>query len=223
VYGRDYEGKTLNFEPSGGLTNASLIMQDKQTNTYWSLMKGEAMAGELEGQNLETLPVGEKATWKDWREKHPETKVLSINSMQDGPNPYQSYFANAKGFRDLEAKDDRLDTKTPIFAFCSGDKKIAVAYKDVVDGMTFTLPDGKYAFLFRGKDDPLFRSTSAFVSEKQFENQNGIWFESASENKFDVRTRSFKNEVIKLIGFDTFWYNWSLNNPETEIMARDAK
>lgn len=198
-------------------------MQDKQTSTYWSLMKGEALAGELEGQSLETLPVGEKATWKDWRDKYPETKVLSVNSKQDGRNQYQRYFTDAKGFRNLEAKDDRLETKTPIFAFSSRDKKIAVAYEDVVNGMTFTMPDGKYAFLFRGKDDPLFRSTSAFVSEKPFENQDGTWFESASENKFDIQSRSFKNEIAKLKGFDTFWYNWSLNNPETEIMARDAE
>jgi hypothetical protein len=29
VYDRNYDGKTLNFEPSGGLMNASLVMQDK--------------------------------------------------------------------------------------------------------------------------------------------------------------------------------------------------
>ena len=72
MYSRDYRGRTVNFEASGGLVNASLVMQDEQTDTYWSIMEGEAVAGELSGEKLVELPVSEKIQWRHWKEKHPD-------------------------------------------------------------------------------------------------------------------------------------------------------
>ena len=45
----------MNLEASGGLVNASLVMQDQQTDT-WSIMEGEAIAGELNGENSRSFP-----------------------------------------------------------------------------------------------------------------------------------------------------------------------
>ncbi len=56
MYSRDYEGKTLKFEPSGGLVNGALILQDKETDTYWSIMEGKAIEGKLSG-NAARLPT----------------------------------------------------------------------------------------------------------------------------------------------------------------------
>ena len=61
----------MNFEASGGLKNSSLIMQDQETDTYWSIMEGEAVAGELAGSKLIELPVRERISWRHWRAKHP--------------------------------------------------------------------------------------------------------------------------------------------------------
>ena len=218
MYGRDYDGKTLNFEASGGLTNASLVMQDKQTDTYWSLMKGQAMAGTMKGQSLNELPIGEKTTWKKWRTKHPNTKVLSVDSKEDAPDMYQDYIRNQNGFRGLNAKDRRLETKTPIFAFRHGEKTYAVPYSAFQSGGVFDLPDGSQVFLYRAVNDDLFRSTSVFISKIGFAKVNETWKETKSGNAFDETTRLFGDNVPRLKGFDTFWYNWSLNNPETELL-----
>jgi hypothetical protein len=218
VYGRDYGGKTLNFEASGGLTNASLVMQDKQTNSYWSLMKGQALAGELKGQALTELPIGEKITWKEWRAKYPNTKVLSVNSREDGRNPYQQYFRDQKGFRGLQAKDTRLKTKSPIFAFHHGDESFAIPYSEFESGASFALPDGSQVFLYREKDDEIFRSTAVFISKAGFVKKENMWIENQNNKSFDESSRSFGANVTRLSGFDTFWYNWSLNNPETQVL-----
>jgi len=200
------------------LTNASLVMQDKQTDTYWSLMKGKAVAGELKGNELKELPLGEKTTWKAWREKHPATKVLSVESREDGRNPYESYFRHPRGFQGLKASDDRLDTKAPIYAFRYGGKPWAVPYGAIASGAAFELPDGKQVFLYRAPDDSIFRSTTAFISSEGFERQDGKWKERSSNSTFNGKTRRFESEVEPLSGFDTFWYNWSLNNPSTELL-----
>ena len=213
-----HNGQTLNFEASGGLTNALLVMQEKQTNTDWSLMKGKALVGKMKGESLDELPIGEKTTWKQWRSKHPMTKVLSVDSRQDGRNPYKSYFQDENRFRGLEASDQRLETKTPIFAFHHRDIAYAIPYSEFQPGGVFNLSDGSQVFLFRSSDDEIFRSTSVFVSVHGFLKNDLTWTEKTTGNTFDESTRLFGNNVRRLNGFDTIWYNWSLNNPESELL-----
>ncbi|RMD94031.1 MAG: DUF3179 domain-containing protein, partial [Calditrichaeota bacterium] len=118
MYGREYQGKTLSFEPSGGLMNSSLVMQDRETDSYWSIMTGDAIGGKMKGEKLKELPVGVKMKWKDWIKKHPNTLVLSVQGREDVPrNVYRDYFRSGRGFRGIKAKDKRLKTKEPIFAF----------------------------------------------------------------------------------------------------------
>lgn len=224
MYSRNYGGKTLNFEASGGLTNASLVMQDKETNTYWSLMQGKAVAGELDGNLLKELPIGEKTTWKKWSEKHPDSKVLSVNSRQAGSDRYGGYFASDKGFRGIKASDERLSTKTPVFSFRHKGNPFAVAHEEFESGETFALGDGNSLFLYRKDGEKILQSTMAFISAKGFsKTQDGGWIENEGRSSFNAETRSFESDVETLSGFDTFWYNWSLNNPDTKLLKRTIK
>ena len=57
MYDRQYNGKVFTFEPSGGLVNATLVMQDFETDSYWSIMTHEAIEGEEKGTKLKELPI----------------------------------------------------------------------------------------------------------------------------------------------------------------------
>ncbi len=215
MYDRNYAGKELNFEASGGLANASLVMQDQQTDTYWSIMKGQAIAGELSGEKLVELPYGKKMSWKEWRELHPDTLVLSVNDREDGGDSYAGYFESSQGFRDIEAKDKRLKTKEPIYAFHHQGTAYAAPAKNLEDGGRFTLADGTPVFLHRRKGSEILDSTTAYRSEDGFEKRGKDWFEKSTGARFDSERVTFEGgEVEPLEGFDTFWYNWSLNNSE---------
>ncbi len=220
MYDRNYAGKTLNFEASGGLANASLVMQDQQTDTYWSIMKGEAIAGELSGEKLVELPYGKKMSWKEWRELHPDTLVLSVNGREDGGDGYVDYFKSSRGFQDIEAKDKRLKTKEPVYTFHHQGTAYAARADDVADGGSFTLADGTSVFLDRRQGSGIFDSTAAYRSEDGFEKRGKDWFEKRSGARFDAESDSFEGgDVESLEGFDTFWYTWSLNNPETTLLG----
>ena len=218
MYGRDYRGKTVRFEASGGLKNASLVMQDKETDSYWSIMEGVAVAGELEGQELTELPVGEKLQWRVWKQRHPDTLVLSVGGKEDGPNSYRNYFTEPEGFRGAKAKDTRLATKEPIYAFQRAGISYAVAQRAVENGAVFELADGSSVFLYRRKGASMFQSTDAYVSERGFEEIGGVWTEKQTGAQFDPKLGGFPG-VEALAGFDTFWYNFSLNNPDTQLLA----
>jgi len=98
--------------------DASLVMRDRETDSWWSIMTSDAIGGELNGADLVELPKGEKTTWKDWRQRHPDTLVLSVGGEEHVENnPYDNYFSSDSGFRDIAARDDRLETKAPVFTF----------------------------------------------------------------------------------------------------------
>ena len=217
MYSRDYQGHTVSFEASGGLVNASLIMQDQETDTYWSIMEGEAVGGELSGEKLVELPVSEKIQWRHWKQKHPDTLVLSVNGREDAPDGYRDYFRSSGGFGGAKADDERLETKTPVYAFHRGADSYAVAQGSIENGKVFVLEDGSSAFLYRDGDSSMFQSTHAYVSTRGFERQNGIWVETGTGARFDPTSGEFPR-VESLGGFDTFWYNFSLNNPKTLLL-----
>ena len=75
VYARRVGDRTLTFIVSGKLWRDSLIMMDRETETLWSHVTGEAIHGELKGTRLERVPVA-YTTWKKWKAKHPDTRVL---------------------------------------------------------------------------------------------------------------------------------------------------
>jgi hypothetical protein len=223
VYGRNYAGKELHFEASGGLVHYSLVMRDKETDSYWSLMTGEALAGTLEGTRLIELPIGEKAQWKDWLAEHPETLVLSVDGVEhESNNPYEGYFDSDEGFRGSAAKDDRLPTKAPIYSFQLEGRAYAVPFEAIESGAAFRAGD-EWIFAYRPSGAAILHSTVAFQSRGEgFEQRDGVWHHRASGARFDRASAAFDGQpegVSPLNGFDTFWFNWSMNHPDSVILT----
>ncbi len=226
MYGRRYVGKELRFEASGGLLHSALVMRDKETGSYWPIMSGLAAAGKLAGARLEELPLGEKMAWSDWVRKHPNTVVLSVDGVEHIANsPYDQYFASDSGFRQAEARDKRLATKEPIWAFELDGRQFAVPFRAFEDGGVFEVGERRI-FLYRPKGAPLYASTRAFVAEGRILHAAEDWTHEPSGARFDRVHGSFGKGAggpRPLAGFDTFWYVWSLTHPDTEIVARQLE
>jgi hypothetical protein len=56
-------------------------MYDRATSSLWSTLTGGPVVGPLAGQGieLETSPVV-TSTWGEWRRRHPDTRVLSLET-----------------------------------------------------------------------------------------------------------------------------------------------
>jgi hypothetical protein len=82
LYGGEVSnGQTLTFGSSGLLYRSNKLMYDRQTSTLWSQLTGEPVVGALVGKAapLRVLPLT-VTTWREWREKHPRTRVLSLET-----------------------------------------------------------------------------------------------------------------------------------------------
>ncbi len=198
-------------------------MQDFETDSYWAIMSGKALAGRFKGTKLDELPVSEKMKWKDWVKKHPDTVVLSVNGREDGPDVYNDYFSSSRGFRNSKAKDKRLKTKEPIYAFRYKGKSYAIAHQKTVGGFTAKVGDMN-VFFYRRKGAELFESTTIYTSKASgFHQENDHWVHDASGCTFSPDSGLFEGDEKPCPqrlqgGFDTFWYNWSLNNPDTAVL-----
>jgi len=76
VYSRRLDDRVLLFGNTSALYESDLIMLDYDTGSYWWQVAGEAIVGPLTGVKLTVLPSS-TTSWEDWRERHPQTWVLS--------------------------------------------------------------------------------------------------------------------------------------------------
>lgn len=215
MYDREYNGRTLEFETSGGLLDASLVMRDRETDSWWSIMTGDAIGGNMRGEKLKEMPVSEKATWGDWKKRHPDTLALSVGGREHNPrDAYDGYFTSERTFRNIEIHDDRMQPKQPIFSFRHGVLAYAVAHETFAGGGVFDLQgdaaEQYQVVLFRDASASLRSSTTALLVPK------GLV--EAVDGPQTVATLAARSDVERLAGFDTFWYNWVLAHPKTIVL-----
>ena len=218
VYSREVDGEELTFEASGGLRDAALVMRDRETDSWWSIMSSDAIGGELQGAGLEELPVGEKVTWGEWRQRHPDTKVLSINGRQhETLDPYDDYFASERTFAGTSVEDRRLPAKEPIFAFRYQGRPHAVAHPTAEDGLLLELAPGSESVLLfhRPVDAPLKASSQAWLVPRSLVGSDIHQLRQPAAEGTDG--------ISRVIGFDTFWYTWIAANPDTVVLDAAAR
>ena len=221
VYGRTYGGNELRFEASGGLVNAALVMRDKETGSYWPILRGEAETGPLAGTRLEELRWGTKTRWRDWVRAHPGTRVLSVRGVEHvKDNVYDHYFTSGQGFGRLSATDSRLPTKEPVWAFERDGVRYAVPLRQVEGGATVQV-GGRALILYRPPGASVYLSTRALEAAGRFAFRDGAWRHEPSGAVFDPERGRFSGgpaAVQPSPGLDTFWCVWSLTHPETEVL-----
>lgn len=107
----------LEFEVSGFLRNSDMVMFDRETQTWWQQLIGEAIVGELAGAELDIVP-SLIISVSEFFERYPNGQILSKETGYDkameryGTNPYYHYDSISKNpysrFFDKENVDGRL-------------------------------------------------------------------------------------------------------------------
>lgn len=75
--GQAYKGQEAAV--SAMVFNNNTLFYDKATRSLWGQLSGQAVSGELGGNNLEKVAVV-YTSWKEWRMMHAETVVLSTSN-----------------------------------------------------------------------------------------------------------------------------------------------
>lgn len=110
-------GIPTEFGTSGKLWNSNLIMYDRQTDSYWSQVLGEAVVGEQTGTKLRLLPY-QNSLYKDWKIQFPNGQVLSTDTgyrRDYTTSPYAGYESNLSIFSPVDHENDMYHPKSPTY------------------------------------------------------------------------------------------------------------
>lgn len=70
------------FGVSGKLKHGCPVLYDRETQSLWEQVTGEAIVGRRRGEKLEQVPV-QVLRWQEWKTAHPATMVLSQKTGVD--------------------------------------------------------------------------------------------------------------------------------------------
>ena len=248
AFHREHGDRVLDFGVSGFLYNSDLVMYDRQTESLWSQIRGDAIIGHLSGEQLEFIPVT-TVPWSQWQSANPDGWVLSRETGHDrnyGTNPAVGYDEELSGaYFPLTAEDGRLAPKERIIAFPAASEPIAVVTQAVADAGAIQLTvDGDPVVVIASPG-----LTSALDSAQIAEGRAIPWTQAYFAEHNDVAlafTVHVEDEVVTLVDqrgstwddaglaisgpdegsrleqavmIDTFWFAWAAFNPDVTIVT----
>jgi len=144
---RTVGGTVTEFGVSGVLYNSDLVLYDRATETLWDQIEAKGVVGIMTDVELTLVPVS-MSKWAKWRDKHPDTLILSTDTGFEydySQDRYAEYRGSTQLFMPVSASDERVHAKTVVFGFdlASG----SVAYAESV-----LKEDGSYGHDLNGEE-----------------------------------------------------------------------
>ena len=131
VFDRRLGGLVLDFGTTGNLRNSDLVMWDRQTESWWQQITGEAIVGELTGSRLTFVPA-QVISWADFRAAYPEGLLLirDTGSLRDYDRPpYGGYdLSESRPFLFRGAIDPRLNAVERVLTLDIGGEAVAYPF-----------------------------------------------------------------------------------------------
>ena len=246
AFKRHVDGRLLDFGTSGLLYGNNLVMYDRQTESLWPQLTGQASVGVLTGAQLEAIPMG-IVGWEQFRETHLDAMVLTSDTgfIRDYHlNPYAWYDDDPDGDLLIDPPggiDSRLPVKERVVGITIGRKSVAIRRSLITGERVVPVTVG-------GRDLVVWHDpgqASALGAERIPDGQEvgsvGV-FQPMLDGRyltFDVRDGRLVDEQTgstwnvlgratagKLKGsnlraavhLDTFWFAWIGFHPRTRVM-----
>ena len=129
AFDRRVGDRTLSFGATGNLRNSDLVMYDRQTESWWQQITGQAVVGALTGTQLHVIS-SQIVSWAQFKRLHPQGRVLSTQTGYDRPygqNPYAGYDQpNSAPFALGHEPDRTLPPKERVTAVQTGERSAVV-------------------------------------------------------------------------------------------------
>lgn len=227
MYAREIDGTVYDFGVSGKLIMNVLVMYDRQTESYWSQLLGEAVEGELKGTQLEFVSAW-FTSWSAWVDEHPHTVALDKGSNRS-TDSYTSYYTNGQaGIIGEEIDDDRLRTKDFIVGVEHEGSAKAYSFRELgrtpIVNDTLNGLDLVVVFVQEGSTGLVFnRQVGEQVLTFERDSETGEMVDVETGTLWDVwRGIGLEGElagtVLKRVpSTRSFWFGWKDWYPDTDV------
>lgn len=141
IFSREVDGATLRFGVSGLLLHSDMLLFDRATRSLWSQIGTDAISGAYAGTHLQWLP-SEQMSWPAWRERYPDSRVLSRDTGHDrnyGRDPYRGYAEREGTMFPAPRHRGELPRKTLVAGLLLHDEPLALPLGELPAGRSFTV------------------------------------------------------------------------------------
>ncbi|WP_394749203.1 DUF3179 domain-containing protein [Spongiimicrobium salis] len=228
LYKTEHKGVNHAMGTSGFLYRSNKLMYDNATQSLWSTLDGEPVIGPLVGKGiqLEYLSVV-TTTWKEWKERHPDTKVLSLNTG------HRRDYGEGVAYQQYFATDDLMFTVP----------KIDRSLKNKDEILAIRLPNSKDNYAISSKylrKNPIFESKIGAVNYVVFTDKTGAHRVYKSKNlrftSYDGKSTALDNKGVswnlteegmenangdtleRFPSHNAFWFGYKAAYPEVQLI-----
>lgn len=187
-------GKAKTFGVSGLLYNSDMLLYDRETESLWPQLKYQAISGPLVGEKLELINTS-NTSWKAWKDKYPNTLVLSEDTgfKRDYTlDPYPGYDRSSDIYFSVSDQDDRYHPKETVIGIEIKGKFKAYPFSELEKSGKEEIQD-----IFEGKNLRIIYDADAKSAE----------------------ILDIKGNPIPAV--TNFWFAWFAFNPDTEVFKAE--
>ncbi len=183
----------LQFGVSGLLYNSDLLLYDRNTQSLWSQITGEAINGPMKGAKLKQLPAV-LTSWQRWHTEHPASQILSTETgyrRDYHRSPYGDYNSSPVIYFPIEFLSKRYHPKERVLGV-------------EIDGHFKAYPFAELAK--RGDQEPLLDRLAG---------QN-------LRIEYDLASRSgrvFDDSGGEISVINSFWFAWYSFHPKSAVFS----
>lgn len=243
AFDRRLGGRVLDFGTTGNLRFSDLVMYDRQTESWWQQITGDAIVGELTGKRLTFLPA-QIVAWETFRQTFPEGKVLNRDTghfRSYGRNPYVGYDdIRSSPFLYRGPKDGRLPPMERVVTVSIGGEDVAYPFSaleqvrvinDTVGGrpIVITFVKGVTSAL-DGSSIPDSRDIGTAAVFARTLDGRVLTFKRSGDQVIDTETGStwtilgtasagsLKGKRLSpIVSGQHFWFSWAAFRPKTRV------
>ena len=193
AYSALIKDKEYHFGVSGLLYNSDVLLYDIETESLWSQLMNQAIAGPLRGTKLKTIPLAH-TSWEDWQERHPDTLVLTEQTgfkRDYSLNPYKNYRLDREIWFPVENSSNHYHPKTLVLGI-------------EIDGQVKAYPFPELTKAEKTFKDELAKQQLTITFNRQHQTA-AIYAEGHQE----------------LPSVITFWFAWYAFHPKTLIFKAE--
>ena len=214
---------------SGFLYRSNKLMYDKATQSLWSTERGEPVVGPLVDKDIK-LPYESvvTTTWGEWKKRHPDTTVLSLNTgyrrdYGEGV-AYADYFSSDELMFNTPFNDSRLANKQEVLALrfaAAPNEQLAIDTDFLFKNPLYKNSIGRQQFVVftdttganRVYDPEKINFVEFDGHQTATDSKGNIW---QVEEEFIIGPKQQK--LSRLPYHRAFWFGWHAAYPETQLI-----
>ena len=243
AFSRLVDGEERTFGVSGTLRRSDLIMYDRETETLWQQLTGEAIVGHDTGTVLDFLPA-QLVSFEEFAAAFTDGMVLSRETgygRNYGANPYPLYDGTSRTFFPVGEFSDQLSAKERVLALEIAGETAAFPFSALSELVVIEAEVGgepvvafwqpgqvsalDAAFIIGSANVGSAGAFSPFLDGERlrFESRDGAITDVGTGSTWDVLGRAVEgplagSQLTPLVSGNHFWFAWAVFQPETRVI-----